>query len=261
MKLVVITMARNEEKIIPHFIKHYSDIADKIIVVDHRSEDSTIKTAEKTAEELGVNLEIKLLANKGFNEDMKKSVFQSVSKACRDEFDVAIVVDTDEFWHFRKGHTRGAIEALWNVLGDNLAIKPEGYHMVSDSFPEYTGVKLVDIIKGGARDERFDKPGCFSTKLDLIAGPGMHWALHTIEIDSKLLKAKLIENSGLKLLHYKHLGLQHRIERVKDVANNLDEQGKEQLEKGVGAHPLAWTEDQLKEEYEQFKERMEVLDI
>lgn len=261
MKLVVITMARNEEKIIPHFIKHYSDIADKIIVVDHRSEDSTIKTAQKTAEELGVNLEIKLLANKGFNEDMKKSVFQSVSKACRDEFDVAIVVDTDEFWHFRKGHTRGAIEALWNVVGDNLAIKPEGYHMISDSFPEYTGVKLVDIIKRGTRDERFDKPGCFSTKLDLIAGPGMHWALHTIEVDSKLMKVKLIENSGLKLLHYKHLGLEHRIERVTDVANNLDELGKEQLKKGIGAHPLAWTKEQLEEEYNQFKERMKVLDI
>lgn len=261
MKLVVITMARNEEKIIPHFIKHYSDIADKIIVVDHLSEDSTIKTAEETAEELGVNLEIKILANKGFNEDMKKSVFQSVSKACRDEFDVAIVVDTDEFWHFKKGHTRGVIEALWKLTKGNLAIRPEGYHMVSDSFPEYTGVKLVDIIKEGARDERFDKPGCFSTNLNLIAGPGMHWAVHSITIDSKPMRAKIVENTGLKLLHYKHLGLEHRISRVKDVANNLDDQGKEQLNKGIGAHPLAWTEDQLREEYEDFKEKKKRLDL
>jgi len=48
MKILVTTLARNEENIIPYFVHHYFDIADKIIIVDHQSTDNTIHEALKT---------------------------------------------------------------------------------------------------------------------------------------------------------------------------------------------------------------------
>ena len=74
MKVLVTTLVRNEERIIPYFIHHYSDIADKIVLVDHESDDATVELAQERASSLNVDLDVYTLQNNGYDEVMLKNV-------------------------------------------------------------------------------------------------------------------------------------------------------------------------------------------
>jgi glycosyltransferase involved in cell wall biosynthesis len=250
MKLAVITFCRNEEKIIPYFIHHYSNIADLIILLDHESTDDTKKIAAETAKKLGVKLHIETVPNNGYDDVLLKDIKEKSYKPLRNiGFDVAIVCDADEFWHHTDG-TREVIKRLFNQRLTTLVIQPEGYQMVASSFPEYTGKPLIEIVKDGSPDEGFNKPLCFHTAIELHGMMGMHRAYHYLNNDPVLP----IRGSGMKLLHYKFLGLEHRIERIKNSANNLSPVGKDLLAKGIGIQ-FECNEVNLTNEFNSWKDK------
>lgn len=250
MKLAVVTFCRNEEKIIPYFIHHYSTIADLIILLDHQSTDNTIKVAVETAKKLNVKIHVESIPNNGYDDILLKDIKEKSYKPLRNiGFDVAIVCDADEFW-FHSDGTREVIKTLFSQRLHNLVIQPEGYQMVSSSFPEYSGVPLTSLVKDGSPDQGFDKPLCFHTSIDLHGMMGMHKAYHYINGYPVLP----IRGSGMKLLHYKFLGLEHRIERIKNSANNLSPAGKELLAKGIGIQ-FECNETNLTNEFNSWKEK------
>ena len=73
--------------------------------------------------------------------------------------------------------------------------------MVSDDFPVYDGRPITEFVKTGFRDRVFDKQIAFDPNLDLTFGPGSHTFHCATARDER--------PSGLKLLHYRHLGLEH----------------------------------------------------
>jgi hypothetical protein len=255
MKLATITMVRNEEKIIPYFIHHYHKIVDMIAIIDHSSTDKTVEVARETASKLGVPIHIEIMPNNGYDDTLLKTVKENMYKGATN-LDAVIVADADEFWHHKEG-TRDIIEWYWKTHGGLFVIKPEGYQMVHDLFPAYSGTPMIELVKKGSPDSGFDKPLCFTTNLHLHGMMGMHVAYHYT--DKGQVVAPII-GSGMKLLHYKFLGLEHRIERVKNSANNLSQHGKDLLAKGI-AIQFECNEENLTNEFKHWQEKAKDVDI
>lgn len=250
MKILVVTVCRNEERIIPYFIRHYAKIADTIILVDNHSTDNTLPLAIELSNKHNVQLGLVKTENKGFSESVKKNIFDNLYKApgIRENNDVVIVVDTDEFFYHPKG-TRQEIEKLYNIHGSKTVIKPHGYQMFSDTFPTDLETSIIQQVKTGYRHTGLDKACCFSTNVNLNAGFGMHVSWHFDNNNNELPE---IEDQGFLLLHYKFLGFNHRFERVMSMKNNLSPLGSLELEYGINGQ-LNGTEKGLREEYEAVK--------
>ena len=244
MNVVVTTLARNEEKIIPYFIHHYASIADVICIYDHESTDNSMAIAQELAHKLNVELRILTVPNNGFDDHLSKTVKENAYKDYRSPDTIAITVDADELIHHPKG-TRERLLRLHEQHGSQLAIKPKGYQLVTSTFPEYHGSPITEVIKEGTRDEGFDKAACFSSELDLTMGYGMHVSKHSKDG----IVATQLENTGFMLLHCKFLGADHRIERNQASATNLSELGKKLLAGGVGIQFKA-SEEGLRGEYQ-----------
>tara|TARA_Y100001937_G_C7132292_1_gene338206 strand:+ start:1292 stop:2062 length:771 start_codon:yes stop_codon:yes gene_type:complete len=256
MKILVTSMIRNEERIIPYFIHHYSEIADKIVLVDHESTDKTVEVATRTAKDTGVELEILTLKNEGFDEHIKKVIFENTYKRYRDSYDICIVVDGDEFLHHPKG-TRDCIENAYKSYGD-FVIQPYGYQMYSKEFPKYSGVKITELLTEGVEGTSNScKKVCFSTNLNLKANYGMHISNH---YDDSGEEAFIIHNTGMMLLHYSSIEVQHRLDSFASMRSNLSDRGKEMLKHGINRQ-LEFTEDYIVEEFEKHYERREHLKL
>tara|TARA_R100000005_G_C4990745_1_gene198180 strand:+ start:30 stop:797 length:768 start_codon:yes stop_codon:yes gene_type:complete len=243
MKVLVTTLVRNEERIIPYFIHHYSDIADKIVLIDHESTDQTVQTALRVAEDTGVDLEVFTMRNDGYDEVMLKNVKEGAYHKFKDNFDIVIVVDADEFLH----HPDGTRSRLREVHDSNkeFVIKPTGYQMVSKTFPVYSGSKLTDLITEGTYSEGFSKKCCFTADLQLRIAFGMHLSEHYNQ-NNELVES--MDNLGFMMLHYKLIDLEYRIERIRDTRENLSQLGRDMLSQGISKQ-IGFERERLEEEY------------
>ncbi|MAC34541.1 MAG: hypothetical protein CME38_13195 [Haliea sp.] len=255
MKVLVTTLVRNEERIIPYFIHHYADIADKIVLCDHESTDNTVKVARQCADSHKVDLEVHTIKNNGYDEVLLKNVKENVYRHYREEFDIAIVVDADEFVHHPEG-SRQNLQKLYEKHR-SFVVKPKGYQMVSKVFPEYSGVKLTEIITEGAPSEGFSKKGCFTCDLNMSIAFGMHLSEH---FDSEDQRVEPLEDSGFYMLHYKYIELEHRIESINKTKNNLSAVGREMVKHGINKQFLA-TEEKLTEDFYNHYEQREQLEL
>lgn len=237
-------MCRNEEKIIPYFIQHYAGMVDEIILIDNQSTDNTAQIAKDMCKSLNQKLIYKELPSEGFSDLMKLQLFRSIQKnILKTDSDWYILVDSDEFIYHKSGKIKDSIEV--SHLKGFMFIKPTGYQMSESSFPAYSGKKITDTCKMGCKDKGFDKPVIVHKDLDWAPRLGCHLA----EGYYKGEERKPDDDSGLLLLHYKFLGFEHRLERVRHCLNRLDAQGKTLLANGIGGH-LSASEEILKEEFD-----------
>lgn len=167
MKLHVYTICWNEEFMLPHFLEHYSQFADRIFVIDDHSTDRTPEIAKShpmvSYSEYGFE---------GLNEDEFNDTFESFYKTHLSDW--AIVVDTDEF-----------IQGLETLKDESSGVlKTRGYMMMGE-----TG-KLEDCKK--VRMKTFDKPVVFDPSLDVRFGDGRH----SVNLPTR--------DSALELWHYKY---------------------------------------------------------
>lgn len=228
MKLTVATMARNEEKIVPYFIHHYSDIVDEIIFIDNESTDNTEKIVKDMCSKFGVNLIYYPLKTGGFNESLKLQVYTSVQKnVFNTNSDWYILVDCDELIYDKSNQLKNKLIKYYD--DGFLFIKPKGYQMSELEFPEYKGSKITDTCVMGCEDSGFDKPVIVHKELTWIPSLGCHLADGLV--DRKPVSPKT--DQDILLLHYKLLGNQYRIDRIRHFANNLDEYGKQMLDNGI----------------------------
>ena len=237
MKVLVVTMCKNEEKIMPFFIQHYSEIADTILLVDNGSTDNTISIARDLGNKLDTHVVVLNLDTSGFSESLKKNVYETAYRheMFIGQYDLSIVVDTDEFLYHPHG-TRKQLEIYNKKYKNNLVIKPKGYDMVSDTYPVYNGESILNQVNEGTRSHGFDKCNCFSSNLILQASMGMHYSSHFNPKTKSIVRPKT--NKGFFLLHFKTLGRYNRIERQKNMRDNLNDLGKLETQKGINSHLL-----------------------
>lgn len=174
----VYTIVYNEEFMLPHFLKHYENVADKIFVIDDHSTDKTAEIAKAHPK-----VEYSVYGFEGWNEDEVNGTFESFYKA--NPSDWAVVVDCDEF-----------IYGL-DFLDGKGVLQTEGYLMVG-----MTG-KLDDCK--AVRSMQFDKPVVFDPKLDVKFGDGRH-GVNLATNDSNLI-----------LHHYKYPSREYYLQRSLDT--------------------------------------------
>lgn len=160
---------------LPHFLKHYEEVADRIFVIDDHSTDKTEEIARAHPKVTYVR--------KGTDGYDEKEVSQIFSVMAAQHPGWAVCVDADEFIH--------GLEKLRKPRGQVL--QTTGYMMVGE-----TG-RLEDCQK--IRMSSFDKPVVFDASLDIGFGDGRHSVnLPTVPSD-------------LELWHYKYPSREYYLKR------------------------------------------------
>ena len=223
----------NESNILPHLIKYYSTFCEKIHIVDNHSTDNSREIVESFS-----NTEFSTFDSNGeFNDHSNKEVTNNIWKKSRGKADYVILGDTDEFL-YHENMSEFLIESYKN--GITLFI-PEGHHMIADeNYNLNIEDNIFEEIKEGVRTPVLDKPmmfDCHSIK-EINYGYGAHGANPQGEI-------KISNNTSLKMLHYKFLGLEDYIYKNKIRAERLSGFNKKN---GMGLYYL-FTEDEIIVDY------------
>jgi glycosyltransferase involved in cell wall biosynthesis len=210
MLITVITVAKNEEVILPFFFRHYERFADHIIVYDNESTDRTAELvkAHPKAEYCQFNTqgEFRDSALTYIKNEMYKS----------QEGDWYIVVDCDEFvWNKdmrvylekcdREGITIPLIAA---------------FDMIGREVPADDGkTQLWELIDDAFRQSFYDKRAVFSKEVDIRYEPGCHRA-------NPRGTVKYSENHDIFLLHFAWLSEEYRIAKAEVNAKAMSAENK-----------------------------------
>ncbi len=158
MSLVVYLFCWNEEDLLPYTLSHYARIADKIVVLDNNSTDSSqdivnrfaanqkkkknqqLQNEKKKIHERingGAEVELRVIDTEGvFPQQWMMEWRKSHWKEARGQYDWAIVADMDEFVHFDPCNGSSSLKHfLWEHQHDADVIAPIGYDMYYEGFP------------------------------------------------------------------------------------------------------------------------------
>ena len=223
------TICYNEEKIMPFFLDHYS-FCDKITIYDNASTDNSTKIAQN------YNLTNVEVCNYDTNNTLDDSVYLQIKNNVwkKSKCDYIIVVDIDEFLYHPN---------LKQFIMDTRQpiYKPYGYNMISETFP--TEGRLTTQIKTGAPEINYSKQVLFSPLYisEINYTPGCH---HADPIDKNGNKVIPAQYNELKLLHYKNISLDYRLEKHKLYSTRYSNYN---MTTGAGSHYMYSQEAQRDE--------------
>jgi hypothetical protein len=219
MILHVYAICWNEEKLLPFFIRHYSAIAEKIVIYDNESSDRSRIIIESSPK-----CEYKSYASDNqIRDDYYANIKNNAWKESRGKADLVIVVDIDEFVYC----PTELIKELKRLkrLGLSIII-PTGYNMISENIPWDTSQNLTELCKTGAYWKAESKPCIF----DLNAIKEINYTFGGHHCRPKSLWQKLknrflvrIVKNNILLLHYKYLGLDYTVNRYRLLRDRLSE--------------------------------------
>ncbi len=162
VSLIVYLFCWNEEDLLPYSLRHYARFADKIVVLDNNSTDSSQDIVNRFAADqkkkknqllhqkpqiqkkaiherinTGAEVELRVIDTKGVYPEQSMMEWRtSYWKEARGQYDWAIVVDMDEFVHFDPCNGSSSLKHfLWEHRHDADVIAPVGYDMYHEGFP------------------------------------------------------------------------------------------------------------------------------
>ena len=211
-------IAYNEEKILPFILDYYSKICDKIYIYDNMSTDSSDEIYKKYEKVIVIKCNSDNTFNDLINKEIKSNGYKQYSR----EADWVIVCDCDEILYHPN-----LINMLkyYKKIGVDVP-EIDGRDMVSETFPEYDGRSITDIVQIGSKTyEMMCKNIVFNPKKEMSFGFGAHWSTCPDCVRS--------EDRTLKLLHYKLLGKDY----VKNIyTKRLERLSRFNVENGLGIH-------------------------
>ena len=224
------TLCWNEEKLLPHFFRHYDPIVDKYFIFDTGSTDNSFEILSANPKVTASKLELK---GDSYVE-AARTFYSEQWKDSRGKTEWIFVCSIDEhLYHprlrdFLTACTRHSISIINTV----------GYEMISDEFPS-DNLPLHEQITHGFRATGFDKPQIFSPGRirEINFTVGRHRAIPETDVGLILPGEK---SDTVKLLHYKFLGLDYLITRFRELRSGLR---KGDLEKKYGAQYLLGPEE------------------
>jgi hypothetical protein len=193
----VYSVMRNEEKLLPYFLSHYEQFADKIYIFNDRSTDHTVDIASTHPKVVLENFPYPTAAN----EDDFNRCLEAAYKQSRGVADYVMVVDGDELLY-----CPDMIKQLECAKKDDIkVIRTIGYAMIGDRDPETEG-QLYDEYKDGIRERGFDKPVVFDPNLDVKFAHGRH----DIYTSVPPIKCNIL------LLHFRYISKQFYLKRSEE---------------------------------------------
>jgi hypothetical protein len=201
LDITVYTACRNEEKMLPYFLMHYSTFCKRIVVYDNESTDSSVDIVNKWK---GCKTYVKSFSTNGkFDESVLTKLRSNFQRFCETRY--AIVVDCDEFLYHKDivGFLNNNKFSFYNTVG---------YDMISEKFPDDILTPLTNQIKSGVMNEKYSK--CVLFDVTDVSSMNYSYGSHECNPTPKIGKTlKPYTGYDLKLLHYKELGLDGVIER------------------------------------------------
>lgn len=190
-----ITIAHNEAYILPYFVAHYRQLAERIIVYDNQSNDGTAGLAR----ELGC--EVIPYQSHGCDRDDQTRLQNTLADLHR-EADWLIIVDTDELLYHPN-----LKELLAEATEQGCsAFRAEGYEMVSE-WPLALGIPLTEQVTAGMPCITYTKPAIYAPKL--ITETNYAMGRHAWKPTGQVR----YHPTPLALLHYKFVGGLERVVR------------------------------------------------
>lgn len=242
MKVWAYVTVWNEEKMLPYYLRHYSQFCERIIVLDNQSTDNTLRICEKHPK---VEV-IQYNTGETFNDYVHLDLKHQCIENAKGNADYIIVSDCDEFICHPN-----IIEFL--QTNDSSVIFPAGFQMVSHHFPE-EDIQIYEQINHGVPDPWYSKP--------ILINPNkiksMKWieGCHEIELNSEFegeilhpvpkeirpvgewnghpwgrwkMQFEVLEtfnNFPIKLLHYKYMGADYVRSKYTQYSQRNSEQNK-----------------------------------
>lgn len=220
------TICYNEEKILPFFLDHYA-FCDKITIYDNSSTDNSVNIARNYRL---TNVEV---INYDTNNTLDDSVYLQIKNNVwkNSNCDYVIIVDIDEFL-YHPNIKQFVVDTRQPIY------KPYGYNMVSESFP--ISGKITSEIKTGVPDINYSKQVLFSPLYisEINYTPGCHHADPTDK--TGCIVSPTLYNE-LKLLHYKNISIDYRLDKHKLYSSRFSEYNKAT---GAGIHYMYSQESQ-----------------
>lgn len=212
MKIACYTIAYNEELILPHFIDHYKQFCDKIVIYNNMSTDRTKEIA------LDNNCEVIDWRNpsdgaRSFNDLVNINIKSTCYLKDRDAYDWVITVDSDEFYTHLEGIDKfiSTLET-YKAMGVKLP-KVQGYNMFSWDYDFKSPLSSITL---GAQEDNYSKLCLFNPILNIRWGPGCHTcALQPDSIDTSIV-----------LKHYKTINFDYVVNRNKVLQSVQSETNK-----------------------------------
>lgn len=190
----------NEEKIIPHFLKHYENHVSKIFVYDNMSTDNSVRL-------LNQNKKVKVIpydTNGEIRDDEYLKIKNNAWKESKNA-DIVIICDMDEFLY-----TEDIKSYLTNFNNSKSTIvKPIGYEMMIRDFDITKSEYVLDDVKYGYEHTHFNKLVMFKPKeiKEINYNFGCHFASPVGNV--------VYHNKPIKLLHLKKMGLDYFLNKMK----------------------------------------------
>lgn len=197
MNMVCITIAWNEEELMPVFLNHYEKLCSKIIVYDNESDDRTAEICDSHP-----LVERRVYKTEGqIRDDVYIDIKNNAWKEFKD-YDWVCVLDLDEFVYHEDIET-----LLESCKRKNISIpQTTGYSMWSESMPD-SETPIWKQITRGIRDTWYDKTPIFDPKL--IEDINYKHGCHACYPAGSIVYEKY---ASLKLLHCKNIGGIQRLE-------------------------------------------------
>jgi hypothetical protein len=191
MRLHVYSIWYNEAEMAPYFFRHYSGIADKIIIYCEPSCDGTeqIIASEPRAE-------LRVWPWRGLDDDKFTMAVNNWYKESRGEADWVCWPDADELLLHK--NLRAVLE---RAKGD--VMPATGYALISEyGWPANDGhSQIYDLVRTGVRQHNYDKRLIWRANIDLEHATGRHtylgWPKHN-GVECK--------DAGVKLIHCHFVG-------------------------------------------------------
>jgi hypothetical protein len=243
IKIHLYTISWNEEGMLPHFLKYYTQFCEKIFIYDNLSTDLTKEIALSYS---GVEF-LQYDTSGEIRDDIYLKIKNEAWKKSRDKADFVIVCDIDEFIYHHNLN-----ELLQKIKNENISIvKSVGYNMINETYPNADS-NIFDSIQYGARSTDFDKVILFNPNLieEINYQVGAHKCVPIGKINYSI--------NEFKLLHYKYLDLERVIQRYTQMSLRLSEYNKKN---GLGFH-YSFTKRKIKNQFNQLlKRRVNIFDL
>ncbi|KKQ98313.1 MAG: Glycosyl transferase family 2 [Candidatus Woesebacteria bacterium GW2011_GWB1_39_12] len=197
MIIHVYSVMKNEERLLPYFLRYYSTFADRIFITDDGSTDKTIEIAKK-------NPKVTLLSY-NFRGDFSKyhnaCFYKFYKKYSRGVANWVMCPDGDEFLY-----NKDIIGVLSQQQERGIkAIKASGMTMFSENFPTTKG-QIYEECYFGVRSHLYDKMIIFNPEINVRFNMGKHITY--------LPKGASHSWAKILLLHYRYISRNTSLERL-----------------------------------------------
>lgn len=236
MRIWVYCICRNEERMLPYFIRHYETFAERLTFFDGKSNDATRTVIASCPKAICLDWPgTDAICDDEFTAFANERWKEAIGKA-----DWIMWMDADEFIYHPF-----LVKKLEQYLAEGVEVPLiDGFTMLSDSFPTTIG-QIYDEIKTGIPD------GCWSKRV--VFRGTMFWGIgrHSIHITERPFKPSVLPE--IKLLHYRGLGMDYIRERHARNWARVPQRCRDKLY-GINCDPnykehhgLAWFEQRLSE--------------